>query len=259
MRWKRGLRWLVCLLGLAVVVPLAALEGFYSHTLAKVPVLPSKPVPLFRPAEQLRLRWWMSMERPQVTHVQPIWPWTVALSVLRLMPFTTACLEEIEPEGFGLALDAAYRWSKELEQHGADGIRPGERVALAVWLTRHWSAEDLVQHELRHRAFHEQQQGVFDVARNVFGKEWAELDLASIALLKAVYDAPVRRDPWCNPERSLEGRDWLLRDSHANAAITVDELEEARRARPLLAPRPVKWPPCGEPREGDTWDSSPPH
>ncbi|NTX11412.1 transglycosylase domain-containing protein [Myxococcus sp. CA051A] len=176
-----------------------------------------------------------------------------------MIPFTTACFAEIEPEGFGLALDAAYRWSSDLEQRGADRIRPGERVALAVWLTRHWSAEDLVLHELRHRALHEQQQGVFDVARSIFGKEWAELDLASIALLKAVYDAPMRQDPWCNPELSLESRDWFLRASHANAAITVDELEEVLKARPLLAPRPVQWPPCGEPREGDTWDSSPPH
>ncbi|MCP3165337.1 transglycosylase domain-containing protein [Myxococcus qinghaiensis] len=244
------MRWLVWLLGLTGVVLLAALEVFYSHTLAKVPALPSKPVPLFRPAERLRLQWWMSMARPQVTHVQPIWPWTVALGVLRLIPFTTACFAECEPEGFGLALDAAYRWSDELEERGTDGIRPGERVALAVWLTRHWNVEDLVMDELQHRSLDLQEQDIFDAARSVFGKEWAELDLASTALLKTVYDDPTRRDPWCAPEHSLEGRDWLLRASHEHGDITQDELEEALRAQPLLAPRPKQWPPCRTPCRG---------
>jgi len=258
MRWKHSLRWLVWLVGLTGVVLLTALEGFYSHTLAKVPALPSKPVPIFRPAERLRLQWWMSMERPQVTHVHPIWPWTVALGVLRLFPFTTACFAEIEPEGFGLALDAAYRWSDELEERGTDDIRPGERVALAVWLTRHWNVEDLVMDDLQHRSLNLQQQSIFDAARSGLGKEWAELDLASIALLKTVYDDPTRRAPWCAPERSLEGRDSLLRAAHENGGITLDELEEALRARPLLALRPERWPPCITPEQGGTSDSGDP-
>jgi len=254
MRWKRGLRWRVWLLGLMLVAPLAALEGLYLHTLSRVPTLPSKSARLSLPEERLRLRWWMSLEQPQVTYVQPVWSWTAAVYVLNLF-MRTSDYRDNSPMGLALADSVARQWSSELEQQGAPRLRGPERLALTVWFTRHWSAEDLVMHELHHRSLVQQHDSVFDAARSVFGKEWAELDLASIALLKAFINAPSRCDPWCALERSLRKRNSLLRAAHANADITMEELEEALETRPLLAPRPKHWASCENSRLGDTWNS----
>lgn len=257
MRWKRGLRWRLWLLGLMLVAPLAALEGLYRYALAKVPALPSRSERLSLPEERLRLRWWMSLEQPPVPYVQPVWSWTAAAYLLKMF-MRTSDYRDASPMGLALADWAARQWSSELEQQGAPRLRGPERLALTVWLTRHWSAEDMVMHELQHRSLFQQHSNVFDAARSVFGKEWAELDLASIALLKAFINAPSRCDPWCAPGRSLRKRDSLLRAAYANAGITMDELEAALRTQPLIAPRPRHWASCENSRLGATWDSATP-
>ncbi|MCP3099854.1 hypothetical protein LZ198_13345 [Myxococcus sp. K15C18031901] len=75
MRRIRGLRPLLCLLGLILVLPLAAIEWLYRHALAQVPELPTLPAWEMTPDEQRRRDWWLAMElRPGERRSNPSGP-----------------------------------------------------------------------------------------------------------------------------------------------------------------------------------------
>ncbi|MFP2931360.1 hypothetical protein ACLESO_40460 [Pyxidicoccus sp. 3LG] len=118
-------------------------------------------------------------------------------------------------------------------------------MALTVWLTRHWSAEELLAFDVEHRSLGRDLSGMRGSARVLLGREWTELDAAGMALLLAVEDVSLRlRDPWCFPDRIRARRDVLLKRIRDVGGLSSEETEAALRAPLGLAVRPAHWPPC---------------
>jgi hypothetical protein len=248
MRWKRLLRWMMWLLGLGCVGLLATTECLYRAALARVPVLPrpTEDVPL--PALYLRMRW-TSLERTRTPHVEPVWLGTFARGWMQIVLFKHRP-EEVSPEGWSLAVRVVQQWCWRLEGAGHPRSRGPERFALALWLTRNWSAEELLAFDAEHTSLGHELSGMRAGATMLLGGEWARLDAAGMALLLAVNDAPGgRRDPWCFPDRIRAKRDWILMRLRETGGLTPEQANAALRAPLGLAPRPANWRPCPVPGE----------
>lgn len=244
MRWRRLLKWLVCLLGLMLVVVLATMEGFYRVTLARVPELPRPLEGRSMPALYERMRW-ASSERSATLRVEPVWPGTVLLVLVRVGVLGQEPTRVVLPEGLESARRAANIWAAQLSEEGRGHLRSVERMALTVWLTRHWSAEELLVFEVESRSLGRGISSLRAGARVLLGREWTELDAAGMALLLAVGDVSSRmRDPWCFPDRIRARRDALLKRIRDVGALSSAETETALQAPLGLAVRPAHWPPC---------------
>ncbi|MCP3059295.1 hypothetical protein LXT21_10970 [Myxococcus sp. K38C18041901] len=236
----RSLLWL---LGLILVAPLATVECVYRYTLSQLPELPPSPTRALSTAARLRATWWRDLDS-STRHIQPIWSWTVVHGLLDFTLSRHACEDEFLPEGFEHALDAASRWLNVLNARTTVPFRGVERIALAIWLTRHWSEE-----EWRVEAI-ESQWHLSSVKRGVpvfLARSWTQLPVEDLSLLMAMNQLSWRADPWCDREQLHAVRDALLRTLHDRGGLDEMELATALRAPLFLTVRPIDWGTCGQP------------
>src|SRR6185503_360067 len=105
-------------------------------------------------------------------------------------------------------------------------------LLMAMLLEVHYDKNEILETYLneiyfgqdRDRAIH----GVGLAAQFYFGKEVQYLTIAESALLVAMVKGPAIYDPYRHPQRSLERRNLVLRESRDQNAITLDEFAAAR-------------------------------
>lgn len=235
--------WLVWLLCLGCVGVLATVECLYQTALTRVPARPPRPEGVALPPLYVRLRS-VSLGDAAPPRVEVVWPGSVvrvlvAITLLEWRP------SEAMPEGFGLADGVARQWSFHLRQEHGQPLRGPERLALAIWLTRHWSGEELLIHEAEHAFLIQGLVGLRAGAEVLFGRDWARLDVSGMALLIAVSEAPGgKRDPWCFPEFLRARRDRLLKQLRDAGGLSPAEAEAALQAPLGLVERPAHWAAC---------------
>ena len=111
-------------------------------------------------------------------------------------------------------------------------------LVMAVLLELHYGKEDILETYLneiylgqdRDRAIH----GVGLASLHYFGKTVQNLTLAESALLVGMVKGPAVYDPYKHPDRALERRNLVLRETRAQGFATLEEYAKARAAR--LAP-----------------------
>ena len=86
-----------------------------------------------------------------------------------------------------------------------------------------------------------QSYGVASAALNYFNKSLTELDLAEAATLASLPKFPGRVNPYSNPERLLQRRNYVLERMREDGYITREEMEEAL-AKPLSTFRRLRGP-----------------
>jgi membrane peptidoglycan carboxypeptidase len=138
-----------------------------------------------------------------------------------------------------MAWSVARAWLAE--RPGAQNPRALERsvqgLALSVWLSRHWSAEQLLTARAEQAFFGRGLKGLDAAAWRYFGKPPEQLALHEVALLAGLPSAPSRFDPFCRPEQALRRRAWVL--ARLQALEWISEAErEAAQGQPLL-PTPI--------------------
>jgi hypothetical protein len=247
MRLPRRWRWWAWALALVTAVPLAAAECLYRLALAQVESLPPRPDIHAVPAVVARTLW-ASQEGATPVRVRPLWPWNILREVVAL---ALSSGHAPRSEGLRLADQAAREWTfSRLE--APRRWRSLEVVTLSIWMTREWSAEELLAFHAEHMRGGLGVQGTWTAAHVYLGKDWERLDMVDTALLAAIAHFPSARqaDPWCNPESTRARRDALLRELHRAGVLDALHLEEALRAPLGLAARPTRRRPCPGEREG---------
>lgn len=249
----------VCGLGIVGVGLLAAAEGFYRS------LLPDEPPPGWPPTlegtqrlpAKLAQARWSVLERGNTLTVEPAWPWTLVTTVTRVLmtspPF--AGEQEGPPPGWSLARDVVSAWaasSSRVEEvspreeedepwhEDAAGssrgnephhLRAMERLAMSLWLTRSWSAEDMLAFEARWVRLGHGVTGLSEAARRYLGKELAELTNAEAALLAALGGlnrSTQRQHPECFVEDLHQRRAQVLSRMREAGVLTPQEEATAR-------------------------------
>jgi penicillin-binding protein 1B len=112
--------------------------------------------------------------------------------------------------------------------------RKGTELVMAVLLEAHYDKNEILETYLneiylgqdRDRAIH----GVGLAALHYFGKTVDHLTLAESALLVGMVKGPAVYDPYRHPQRALERRNLVLRETRERGAITMEEYAAARAA-----------------------------
>ncbi|ATB50773.1 transglycosylase domain-containing protein [Corallococcus macrosporus] len=235
MRWKRLLKVTVWLLSLGFVALLAGVECVYRAALAQVRAFPQKVTTPALPESWNRVAW-AHREKTATPQVQPAWPTTIVFTMAKLVlrrHQPQSASHDLSPQGFRLATHVARQWSRLLANEHKRLPRLGE-LALTIWLTRNWSAEELLAFEAHHIWFGRDLFGVSAAAPALLHKDVARLDLADAAFLLVV--SAKAWDVECAPDRLRRRRDTLLEELRAVGVVTQMELESARSAPwPLAA------------------------
>lgn len=255
MRLPRRWRWWVWAVALVTAVPLAAVECLYRLALTRVESLPPRPSGHAVPAVVARTLW-ASEEGATPVRVRPLWPWNILRAVAAL---ARSSGHASRSEGWMLAQHAAREWA-------SSPYEPPRRwlslavVTLSIWMTREWSAEELLAFHAEHMRGGPGVQGMWTAAHVYLGKDWERLDMVDAALLAAIAHFPSARkaDPWCNPESTRARRDALLRELHQAGVLDAPRLEEALHAPLGLAVRPNHWKPCPDEHGGQAARRQPP-
>jgi membrane peptidoglycan carboxypeptidase len=174
--------------------------------------------------------------------VRRLVPWTllrVLTSILRARKGRSA-----SSEGLRLANLAALEWTLKVEKQASSLHRAVERLGLSIWITRNWSAEELIAFHSEHVRLGHGVSGFWAGSWVYLGKDWRQLNAAEAALLVGIPQSPHRLDPWCHPERALARRNAVLRKMRELGFIPATEETTALAAPLRLAPRPARWRAC---------------
>ncbi|WP_375768532.1 transglycosylase domain-containing protein [Archangium gephyra] len=228
--FRRLARWALALLLLPPLLLLGSVEALYRYGLSRVGELPRAPPPRTDFASQVL---WASVEEGPL-RLQPLWPWTLVDDFVQTWRHRQ---HGRRSAGSWMSGDVARRWL-------ASRPRP-ERApmlnwhlhgfALSVWISRHWTAEEVMAAYAESASFGRGHIGLDAAARSYFGKEPTRLALHETALLAGLTQAPARYDPLCRPEAALARREVVLSRLQALGWISEAQREEARQ-QPLLPP-----------------------
>nr|QKW93735.1 multimodular transpeptidase-transglycosylase [Vitiosangium cumulatum] len=226
--YRRLWRWGLAVLLLPPLLLLGSVEALYRYALSRVGELPRAPRPRTDFATQAI---WASMEDGPL-RLEPRWPWTLIADFVHLYRNPR---DRQQPAGSHLSSFVALRWlASRPEQERAPMLNWHlHGLALSIWISRHWTAEELMTAGAESARYGRDLIGLDAAARRYFGKEPARLALHEAALLGAVAQSPARSDPVCRPERAFRRRDFVLSRLRAREWISEAQLEEARK-QPLL-------------------------
>jgi transglycosylase-like protein len=229
-RFRRLLRWTLALLLLPPVLVLGSVEALYRYGLSRVGELPRAPSPRTDFASQVL---WASVEEAPL-QLHPVWPWTFAAHFVQTWRHRR---HGQGSSGFLMSWHVARQWLASRPEHERAPMRNWHfhGLALSVWISRHWTAEEVMTAYANGASFGRGLVGLDAAARKYFGKEPARLALHETALLAGMTDAPSRYDPLCRPETSLRRRNFVLERLRALGWISEAQREEARQ-QPLLPP-----------------------
>ncbi len=245
MRIFRGLvaAFTVCV-GL-VAVPFGVVSVLYVWVLDELD-LPQPPAGQSLTRTQQIELWTANGGEAEVFEVERQYPWTPFLDVV------------IQKSSLPRA-EAPLVWSVARQSLKARGRMPMgwwhlRGVALSIWVTRHWSAADLVNELARTQFLGRSAKGVEAGASAYFGRSFSALELHQRALLQGLAVNPSGREPHCYPERARKARSAVLNRWRSQRLLTTAEAEAA--ATQALDVVPLSRP-CEE-RRADEVSRSPP-
>ena len=230
------------LLGIAVgcAAAYAGLWGLYAWLLPPAADLPRPPVDLQTPPPLVADALWASFgyrEQPRLKAMGPL-RWLALF----------ACHARVRDRAGHHACDQSapglLQASRIASHHAYDtGLGRGNlhfmRAAMALWVTRHWTAEQMVAWLAAEAYFTPRAAGVDDAARLMFGKDSESLSAHEAALLATGHRRPASLIPWCDRPRASDEARAILRRMADAGVITHEILERELATPPKLQPLPA--------------------
>lgn len=105
--------------------------------------------------------------------------------------------------------------------------RKAQEAWMAVNLERQNTKEEIITYYINKTYLGNGYYGMLTAAKSYFGKDLKSLDLAQIALLAGMPQAPNSYDPYAHPEAAKERRDMVLRAMYRYKKISKKEMEQA--------------------------------
>ncbi len=209
---------------------------------------PPRPVPEARPAPALlREAIWARADGGPATELRPVNPINfVQHRVCRALAARqddpklrverrTECLKQLPAIPAVDYLSDLHMRDHQLE---ARSFRMGiSQFATAVWLTRSWTKESLLDTLAARGEFGQGWRGVDAAARGYFGREAARLTLPQAAMIASRAGDP-GTDPWCETEAATGMRNRILDRMRENGVIDEAAWHAARSAPFELAAAP---------------------
>jgi len=244
-------RTLVIGLVAGVVGTVLLLPSLYFLGLWLVPERP-QPAPTGTAPPLIRKALWARAEGGPTTELQPV----TAVGLIRMRICRALAARHDSPDARGKARTQCLHQMPGIQLadrltgvHVEDlGVQGGFReglgqVANAAWVTRHWTADTLMDTVAVRDRYGFGWRGIDAASAGYFGRPSRELTAGQAAFL-AVMIGNERLDPWCSPLEATTMRNRILERMRADGAIDEAALREASAAPLELAPPPEGRPPC---------------
>jgi Transglycosylase len=206
---------------------LGSVEALYRYELSHVGELPRAPSP--RTGFALQVLWLVEERGP--LQLEPLWPWRF---VNNFVEGARHGARGQRSAGQHLASMAAGQWLASRPRRESGPLHLSlHRLALSIWISRHWTAEELLTAYAEGASFGKGLTGLDAAARRYFGQEPEQLALHEVSLLAGLPQSPGRYDPFCRPEAALKRRDFVLSHLVSLGWISETQWVEAR-TQPLL-------------------------
>lgn len=232
MLFKAG-KWLGLLLIGGALALVLCVEAVYRYGLR---VLPADT----RPANAqsglaLKRALWVQFRGPAVIEMLPDSP-------LRSLTTMIAPNSQAATKAPGADL-AAYGARVLLRRADSKAVDANWRVnnwAATIWVSRHWSAEDVLNTILATGRYGHRLVGADAAARGYFNKPINELETPEAAMLVAILKAPTHHDPWCSTRRAVKTTNILLTRMINNWPTDYEQLVTLKQAPASLAKPPAE-------------------
>lgn len=99
-------------------------------------------------------------------------------------------------------------------------------IALAFWIEREYSKDEILVHYLNRIYFGSGFYGAGAAAKGYFGKALGELGTDEAAMLCGIIRSPSRFSPFVSRARALAARDQTLQRMNANGQLSTNEMED---------------------------------
>ncbi|WP_225907970.1 penicillin-binding protein 1A [Hyphomonas sediminis] len=119
--------------------------------------------------------------------------------------------------------------------------RKAKEAIVAQRMEKEFTKEQIIELYLNEIYLGGRSYGVASAALNYFDKSLSELDLAQAATLASLPKFPGRVNPYTNPERVLQRRDYVLQRMLEDGYISKEEMDEAK-AQPLTTVKRLRGP-----------------
>ena len=119
--------------------------------------------------------------------------------------------------------------------------RKAKEAIVAQRMEKEFTKEQILELYLNEIYLGGRSYGVASAALNYFDKSLSELDLSQAATLASLPKFPGRVNPYTNPERVLQRRNYVLQRMLEDGYITKEEMDEAR-AQPLATVKRLRGP-----------------
>lgn len=211
---RRWFRWLLVVGGVAmgaVGLLFASLEAFYRYQLAQLPELPrmgDAPVSL-----PLVTRVMTAHLGGTALQVQPVLPWS--------LPVTRRRNAQMPDGGFTLAYAAAGEWLRRFDLPAQP--THWRRQALAVWLTRHASAEQLLAQWSSTVKLPRAAPGLGNASLSYFGRPLETLEVSEVAVLIGSALGPISFDALCRHDLAMKARNRVLHSLQRTGGLGDEE------------------------------------
>lgn len=240
MRQRRLPLRLLLVAALLAAAPFVALVGIYQSELSELGGLPSPPSRAALPRLTQLAVWAEAGERPAKFQVEPAWPWTPVLDLVLIRES-----HEHSRAGWIAADTVAGLW---ITRRGPVSAGPWHvrRMALTVWLSRHWTASQLTQSLADQLCFGRGARGVRNASQAFFAKPVEALSPGELAVLAGLLRSPHRFNPDGHPIAALKRRNRLLRNWGETGLIAA-QVAASEAAKPLgMTATQAR---CSDPRE----------
>ncbi|MBT9260056.1 MAG: transglycosylase domain-containing protein [Clostridiales bacterium] len=114
--------------------------------------------------------------------------------------------------------------------------RKAEEILLALWVTRLYSKDEILEMYLNRVYFGHGAWGAPQAARIYFGKEVNQLSWGQAALLAGLLPAPSAYDPFCNLEAARVRQRYVLNRLRDDGVLSAEEAEMAAQSPLYLLP-----------------------
>lgn len=221
---------LFAILALAVVCVLLAPWGMYFFGLQAIPHDTSPSHWTAPRIAQTAL--WIDLEGNEAEAMEAASPYTFVVAI------GTAAMTSnyVLPKGFNVANQAArtlfIHRQRETRRTTTTQYQL-QTAALAIWISRNWTAEQALSTLLAEGYLGRQVWGLSSAAQTYFGRSLAELENEEVILLVSLLKSPSYYDPWCRSERTAR-RLRMLQEKLVAASIDAGQISEGELPAGLL-------------------------
>jgi hypothetical protein len=204
-------------LGGILVALILAYNGFVHYRFSQLPEN-RNPTPVSYPERIQKIFWAAKFNgKPMRIEPMPFWKWAITL----IKELRTDKHERVSPNQRAVSEAGKALLFRENYNPTRTTRFQLDWLFASIWVSKHWSAEEVVNTLLAHSYFGGNFYGLEAASKGYFDVTPEELTGEEMAFLSGVTQAPARYNPWSQPANARKGAATFLQRAAQNGIESI--------------------------------------